>query len=785
MSKIIRTVLVPLSLPVSLIFGEKAADAFAGAVLTVAGVLTGQPELIGLGLSYGAKALAPTPKMPSQTERLNASINPREAFKRVLGRTAMATDVRYCEWFGTNQERFGEIIAVASHKVKSVQEVWLNDELAWSSTGGVTSKYNGYFWVRNVVLEGGAANGVTFGSGQWNNTRRLTGCAFVFLEFKVTGNSKKAESPFSSGVPSRMTIIGEGGMVYDPRRDSTVLGGSGTMRADDQSTWAFDVGGDVIGGNLPLQILAELLGWKINGKLALGSGLPKKRIDLPSFITAANIADELVNRSAGGTEPRYRGAGVLSESDDPQTRLNTMLAACNGRLRDTGGRLSLVLMHNDLASAATDEGLTDDDVIGAFTWNPDPSVDKSSNVIRGKYTDPSSNSLYQQVDYPDVAIDSPDGIERAQEFDLVWVESPSQAQRIVKQNLQRRQYDRTFQAPFDVTAWRYNVGDIVPLTFSPLNFNRWLGRVQQIDQRTNPPTVILSAESSDIYAWDADDRAPVVPASPIVYNTLNNPLIQAIADAVQASTIIRGAYIKVPPPLLTAADVSGAGVITVADHVWDYPNTTEDVARTGGTVTGLDLGTRYYVYFDDSTLEDTAPTYHASTIVTDALNSTANPYRHYLDEIDVPGAGDPPSSGSGSGGGGYGGGGCPCGTMYLRERDRGVVPASTIAIDDWVWGKHEITGVWGWYRVSNVQELADQPAVSYQLADATYETSISHLNWANNGWRKSASLPSATSIGNRTVYAITVEDAHTYELLASAAAEHGALSHNKLMDPAL
>ncbi|MEJ8630585.1 hypothetical protein P0F65_13445 [Sphingomonas sp. I4] len=216
-----------------------------------------------LGLSVGALILAGSsiatlgtalarPKVPqTQTDRLYAQFNPREFRKTVLGQTALPVDVRHEEWEGANQEWCRWIVAHASHGIDGVEEIWFGTELAWSATTSVTSKYRGYFFVDAVVLEGSPANALAL-SSQWNGTRRLTGCAYSAWRFKTTGNSKKAESPFSGGPPSRITVIGRGAKLYDPRRDSTVPGGSGPMRADDQSTWRFVADdGVTIGENLP------------------------------------------------------------------------------------------------------------------------------------------------------------------------------------------------------------------------------------------------------------------------------------------------------------------------------------------------------------------------------------------------------------------------------------------------------------------------------------------------------------------------------------------------------
>ena len=150
-----------------------------------------------------------------------------------------------------------------------------------------------------------------------------------------------------------MTIIVDGAPVYDPRLDGSVEGGSGPQRADDQATWAWS---DGAARNPALQLLWYLLGWQIRNpstaamKLAAGKGLPAARIDLQSFITAANLCDEPVARAGGTTEPRYRSDGIASEGDDTATVLDQLKAAMNAVLDDVDGRIRLTILHNDLAA---------------------------------------------------------------------------------------------------------------------------------------------------------------------------------------------------------------------------------------------------------------------------------------------------------------------------------------------------------------------------------------------------------------------------------------------------
>ena len=508
------------------------------------GVSAGTLLAASAGLNLAAGLLTKAPSVPSsQAQRLIASVDPRAFRKTVLGQTAMATDIRYEEWSGKDQEYCDWIICLASHAIDGVEEIWIDQELAWSASRGVSAKFAGYFSVPNIILEGSPANAFTFGSGKWNGSTRLTGCAYLRLRFKTSPNGKKATSPFANGISTRLTIIGRGAKLYDPRRDSTVPGGSGPMRWNDQSTWRYRADdGVVIGENLALQILRVVLGWRIRNpvtgemRLATGSGVPGRRIGLPSFQVAANLCDELVNRSAGGQEPRYHGAGVISEGDDPKTVLDMLCAACCGRFRDTNGKLELAIAHNDLAAAAADDGLNEDDVVGPFTWDPDPSLEATPNVIRGRYVDATAASLYQLIDYPEVRIASPDGQDRIATLDLGVVESPSQAQRVASQVLQRKQYQRAFTAPFDMRAWKYGVGDVLPFTFAPLGFRRALFRVADQEQGQGSTCVMtLTVEHQAIYAWDASDAAPVLAADPIIYDKGNNPLILAIGEAAETA----------------------------------------------------------------------------------------------------------------------------------------------------------------------------------------------------------------------------------------------------------
>ena len=550
MGKILKPLLFVAAIAVNVIPG-------VGQVLSAATISAITTAGITAGLGLAASALGLGPKSPSISSssrgRLYASIDPATPRKLVFGETALATDIRYQEWTGNNQEYLSEIVCVASHKVQSVDEIWFEDKLAWTAAGGAQGEYAGYLTV-DVRTEGNAGNYVVIGNGaKWGANRRMTGLAYLHLRFKVTGNSRKKESPFGQSIPQRMTIIGKACPVYDPRFDST-RGGAGPMRADDQTTWAYTYAGQDIGRNPANQLLTYLLGWRINGKLALGRGIPPERIDFDSFITAANACDEPVTLAAGGTEKRYRADGIFSEADDPRGVIDTFETTMNAKLRDAGGRFSLVVISNDLATPRFD--FNDSDVLGEFRWTPTQDIERTFNEIRGRFTNPSRQALFQLVDYPRYRELPTDGIERVHVLDLPMVQSGSQAQRLAKQQFARNKYQGRFEAQMGARAWAVQLGDVVRLTFSALGWENRLFRVVEHGIRPDGVCpVVLQEEHADIYLWDADERPVVQPVALVPYDPSKSVLMQLLVAG--EIDYANGATVESLRPAEAGADITG------------------------------------------------------------------------------------------------------------------------------------------------------------------------------------------------------------------------------------
>ncbi len=527
MGKVVKVVAgAALFAGAALLTGGLSAVASMGVALSAAAVAVQAAAAIamGIGLSTVAKNLARSPRVSlPDMERLNLTSVAAAPRKIVFGTTAMATDLRYVEPSGTDQEYVDAIVHVASHKVAGIDEIRIDDKVAWTLAGGAQGDFAGYLWI-TPILEGGAGAYHTVNTGSvWGATRRLTGLASFKLRVKRTGNSKKGQSPFAAGVPTRMVVQGRGIPVYDPRRDST-RGGSGSHRADNQATWQFVDGGSDLGNNHALQALAWLIGWRIGGKVSVGVGLPLARIDFAAFAAAANICDEAVALAGGGTQRRYEGAGLFNDSDDPGDVMAAFAAAVNGWWDDSNGKLGLFCAVNDLAGALFT--LTDDDVLGPIQWSPFPDIAEQYNVVRGLNPDPALPANYQPTDYPEARLASVDGIDRTMALNFAMVQDKRRAQRLAKQVLQRQQYRGLCNLTVGLRGWQLLRGQPIKFTSYAMGWSEKLFRVESWAlQPAGDVALTLREEDTSIYAWAASESPAVVPATPITYNPMNNPFL--------------------------------------------------------------------------------------------------------------------------------------------------------------------------------------------------------------------------------------------------------------------
>ena len=140
MGKVVKGLLVAAVLITAAVLAIPTGGLSLGIGLTIT-----KGMVIAMGVTMALSTVSAAllgPKVPkTQLTRLNVSLDPVTPRKVVFGTTAMPLDLRYHETSGSNQEYIDYIIALAAHKVTSIDELWFEEKQAWTASGGLTGTY--------------------------------------------------------------------------------------------------------------------------------------------------------------------------------------------------------------------------------------------------------------------------------------------------------------------------------------------------------------------------------------------------------------------------------------------------------------------------------------------------------------------------------------------------------------------------------------------------------------------------------------------------------------------
>ena len=372
---------------------------------------------------------------------------------------------------------------------------------------------------------------------QWTTSHMLSGIAYLYVKLKYDADI------FPQGIPNISAEI-KGKKVLDFRTGSTVY------------------------SNNPALILYDYL-----SDTRFGLSVPTTQIDTTSFTTVANICDEDISLSAGGTENRYEANGIIYSNVEPMTAIDEITGSMLGILSYSNGKFMLAGGKYIAPSITLDE----DDFRGGITIQTKQSRRNLFNTVKGIFTSPESN--WQPSDYPMVTSStfvSEDNDETIfGNIDLPFTTSSTMAQRIAKVVLFKNRQQMVIQAPCKLSAFKLQVGDTVTINNSRLGFSSKIFQVADwtfvSDETDVGIDLVLQETSSSVWDWSAEE------SEFISDNTILPTAETVSAPSLELSDIMR-AYSGIISTILVIKVASSQG--TTNEIEVEYRNTSTDTEYT-------------------------------------------------------------------------------------------------------------------------------------------------------------------------------------------------------------
>lgn len=313
----------------------------------------------------------------------------------------------------------------------------------------------------------------------WTGDHRLRGLAYTVVRYGWVPE-KVFQKVYPNGAPA-LRVVARTTKVYDPRTGGTAFAENPALCTRDLLTYA------------------------------RGFAIPAGQIDDASFIAKANVDDQAVALSAGGTEPRYRVAFSYELTQEPRETLRTLLAAADAELYMTASGKVGIRGGSWEPPTVT---LTADHI---RSYRYEQGNDRLAAFNRLKLTFTNRNADYQPVEidpWEDLASQAQVGV-LTQDLTLTQVPSWTQARRLgkiasAKGNPRHRLVLQTNLA--GVLALGERCVRVV-LDELDLDDDFLIERFELAGDLTGCELTLASL-SEDAYDWDEDAEEGTPPTSP-------------------------------------------------------------------------------------------------------------------------------------------------------------------------------------------------------------------------------------------------------------------------------
>ena len=465
--------------------GAGTAVAYAAGTIAAGAVLGyfATSFMISAGLSFAMQSLSPKPKGSGISSAANSAIltsgvSPVADHQIIYGQTKVGGVIVYKE--ATQNNKFLHVVvALAGHECEAIETVYLNDEaLTLDEDGNVTAPEKYENLVRINTHLGSAtqladSDLVADSAGKWTANHRLQGICYVYARLEFNGDA------FPNGEPN-ITAIVKGKKVYNPNTSSTAWSANSALCVRDYLFSNYGLNSDA------------------------------SEIDDALVIVAANICDEDITLSEGGTEDRYTTNGAISTGTKPAETIDALLRCMGGSLWYAQGKWRI----KAAAYITPIFSFTEDDLRSNVSIQTRHSRRDNYNIVKGTFRGEASN--WQFSDFPEIRsqtfIDADNGDESGMDLEMGLVSSAATAQRIAKIALYQNREQLTLSASFGLRAFQVQVGDVINFTNTRAGFTdkpfevvNWVFAPN--DSGEIVVNMTLRETSSAVYDWDAEESA--------------------------------------------------------------------------------------------------------------------------------------------------------------------------------------------------------------------------------------------------------------------------------------
>lgn len=624
----------------------------------------------GIAMEGGAIASALT-----QNRGMGITTRQPAAYRQIIyGTQRVGGIIVYRSTTGSHHDQYNFVIVLAGHEVDSIENLYLDGrQVFWDvgsagnhtrngvnfgghAGGGTKIGPGGQHYNFDTLVycearfgdqsEGDVITGLTANDPAWDadgsgNSPYLGGCAYVYLKVEYD------TSMFPNEPEIRFTVRGKND-IYDPR----------TATSGFTNNWAL--------------IVADVLTDAV-------FGLGDDSVNQDQLIAAANVCDEQVDISIGGTESRYCCDWHYDTATAPGDVLQTMMPAAAGRLSRIGGEWFIWPAYWQGPSFTFDQSI----LTGELDWTPYRSFRELINRVNGTYIAPNSpynvaGNLYDAngwyfgsianqfpfaftpTNYPQYAADvlhgyasdaflAADGdVQLPLQLVQNCVLSVAQAQRVAKIYLMRNRQQGSGSFPVALAAWQMQPLDVMNFTFAA---NGWSDKQLEIVRtqfHVEPPqgegdgpsvrcVFDVQETAETVYEWSTAEELSVydVPSNPSVAPYIVDPPTDLVLLS-DASTAVLGADgVNLPRILATWVPSPDVQVITTqiqyrisgspANPWIDVGTVSNDI--TSAYISGVVAGTSYDVQIRALRLTGATSVWvETDDCVVDGPSSLANSY---------------------------------------------------------------------------------------------------------------------------------------------------------------